>query len=527
MKRHSVRCTLVLCLFGLAACTVGPDYHRPTAALPSRWTASVSASSSGGGEVGGGGAPSAGRLSDDRLDLQWWASFHDPELSSLIERVATSNLDVRTASARLTQARAARRIAGADAMPTVTGSAAYLHGRSSRQGLVDVAGLDGKADYNVWQPGLGASWELDLSGRVRRAVESADASIEAVADLRRDLLVSAIAETATDYLSLRGVQAQRDIVLQNLDTARHSLALTRIRLGDGVATRLDVAEAAAEVSTIEAQLPRLEHRRTRLANALSFLMGTPPHALDDELQIGAVNTATARSLPGGSPPALQSELQPALQPALPRVPMGLPSELAERRPDIREAEARLHAATAEIGVAVGDFYPRITLSANLSLQAMHFGDLDRWDARMFGVGPALSVPIFEGGRLKGQLALRQAQQQEAAIQFQRTVLKAWHEVDNAMSDYGTLQSYREHLTEAVEQNRVALDNARRQYIAGATDFVNVLTVQKDLLAAQQALTASSTEVSVALVTLFTSLGGGWETTYPVASSTVAGAVAAP
>jgi NodT family efflux transporter outer membrane factor (OMF) lipoprotein len=481
MSRLTSRIAVGLCMLGLAGCTVGPDFHRPDASLPHRWTSSAPKPAS----------TPASQVVAGSLDPPWWNVFHDAELSSLVARVAASNLDVKIAAARLMQARAERRMTGADAEPSLDGSASYQRARSSQNGLLDISGLNGKANYSVWQPGLDASWELDLWGRVRREIESADASVEASADLRRDVLLSALAETASDYMQLRGVQAQQVIVGQNLDIARHSLQLTRIRFADGVATQLEVAEASAQVGTIEAQLPLLENQRVRLVNALSYLLGEPPRTLENELQIAA-----------------------PIPPVPPRVPLGLPSELAERRPDIREAEAQLHAATADIGVAVADFYPRITLSANLSLQAMHFGDLDEWSSRMFGAGPALSVPIFEGGRLKGQLALRKAQQQEAMIQFQRTVLKAWHEVDDAMNDYDTRQLRRDKLAETAGQERIALENAQRQYVAGATDFLNVLTVQKDLLATQQALVASSTDVSVSLVSLFKALGGGWEATFP-------------
>jgi NodT family efflux transporter outer membrane factor (OMF) lipoprotein len=476
------RTALVAAMLGLAGCTtVGPDFQRPAAALPDRWPV---------------GAVRTGNEVDSvNLDARWWKAFHDPALSSLVERVAAANLDVKLATTRWLQARAARRMTAAEAEPAIGATASYQRARSSRNGLVDISGLDGKQDYSVWQPGVDASWELDLWGRVRRDIESSDARVEASADLRRGVLLSVFAETARDYMQLRGVQAQQAIVRQNLDIARHSLRLTQIRFADGVATHLETAEASAQVSAIEAKLPSLENERVRLINALSYLLGEPPRALENELHA----IAPIPPLPAS-------------------VPLGLPSELAERRPDIRQAEARLHAATADIGVAVGDFYPRITLSANLGLQARHFGDLGEWSSKTFAVGPALSVPIFEGGRLSGQLALRKAQQQEAMIDFQRTVLGAWHEVDDAMSDYGTRQQRHEKLAATVDQDRIALENANRQYVAGATDFLEVLTVQRDLLAAQQALAASSTDVSTSLVGLYKALGGGWETTFPVAAS---------
>jgi len=482
MSPTTFRSAIVAVVLGLTACTtVGPDFQRPAAALPDRW--SVSAVQTSNGEDPG--SP----------DARWWKVFNDAELSSLVERAAAANLDVKAATTRWTQARAARQMTGANDKPSVGASASYQHARSSQNGLLDISGLDGRKDYDVWQPSLDASWEPDLWGRVRREIESADATVEASADLRRGVLLSVLAETARDYIELRGAQAEQAIIRQNLDFARHSLRLTQIRFTDGVATHLETAEASAQVSAIEAQLPALENDQLRLINALSYLLGEPPRALENELQ-------------APSP----------IPPVPPAVPVGLPSELAKRRPDIRSAEARLHTATADIGVAVGDFYPRITLSANLGFQAMRFGDLDAWSSRMFGVGPVLSVPIFEGGRLKGQLALRRAQQQEALIGFQRTVLGAWHEVDDAMSDYGARRQRREKLAATVDQDRIALENANRQYVAGATDFLQVLTVQRDLLAAQKALVASSTDVSVSLVGLYKALGGGWETTFPVAVS---------
>ncbi|WP_216674928.1 efflux transporter outer membrane subunit [Paraburkholderia elongata] len=472
-------------LTALAGCTVGSDYHEPKAVLPAQWTDHATQAFT---------VDRSLTVPDD-VDARWWTAFSDAELSSLVERVAGANLDVKVATQRFMQARAARGMTGADALPALQGSASYQHARSSQNGLVDISGSNGKSDYNVWQPGIDASWELDVWGRVRREIESADASVQASADLRRGVLLSAMAETACDYIQLRGVQAQQAIVRQNLEIARQSLALTQICLADGVATHLETAEAAAQVSEIEARLPVLENQRVHLVNALSFLLGEPPRTLERELD-------TVHPIP----------------PVPPRVPVGLPSQLAERRPDISEAEARLHAATADVGAAVGDFYPRITLSANLSLQAMHFDDLDKWSSHMFGVGPALTVPIFEGGRLKGQLELRKAQQREAMIEYQRVVLNAWHEVDDAMSDYDTRQARQVKLDTAVVQDQVALENARLQYVAGATDFLNVLTVQRDLLDTQQARAVSTTEVSLALVGLFKALGGGWETSFPVASS---------
>jgi NodT family efflux transporter outer membrane factor (OMF) lipoprotein len=243
-------------------------------------------------------------------------------------------------------------------------------------------------------------------------VESADASVQAQAEARRDVLVSSLAEVARDYIQLRGTQTTRAITMENLQSAEQIERLTIERNRGGLASEVDVADAAAQVATERALLPQIEQQESETLNRLSFLLGQAPGALRAEL-------ATDRPVP----------------PVPPRVPVGLPSELARRRPDIREAEAKLHEATATIGVAKADFYPSITLSGSASLQALQFSQLGNWSSHQFAVGPSLNLPIFEGGRLKGTLTLRKAQQQEAAVTYQTTVLSAWHEVDNALTAY--------------------------------------------------------------------------------------------
>jgi len=465
-----------LLLAQMAGCAVGPDFQAPPAALPAQWDTSKTA------------------VTDESPDAAWWQAFNDPTLDALLKRVAGANLEVQVAAARLLQARAALRVADANRLPDVNADASYRHARASANGLSDASKREGKADYDLWQGGFDAAWEMDLWGRVRRQSEAAGAAAQASAELQRDVLLAALADTAQDYMSLRGVQTERAIVEQNLDIARHSQALTQWRYDDGVATGVDVAEAAAQVSTIEARLPNLDNRADRLINALSQLLGLPPAGLADQLRAAA---------PIPTPPSVAR--------------VGLPAELARRRPDIRAAEARLHQATASIGVAVADFYPRITLSGDFGLQALQLNDLGDWGSRIFGIGPVLHVPLFDGGRLRGQLALSQARQQEAMIDYQRVVLRAWHEVADALGDYGALQRQREKLGAAVAQNQTALVQARRQYVAGASDFINVLALQKDLLATQQSLARSDTGMDLALVRLFKALGGGWESSFPVAA----------
>ncbi|WDH35584.1 efflux transporter outer membrane subunit [Pseudomonas chlororaphis] len=470
-----------LSLLSLAACSVGPDFQRPEGPRVEAWATPQKA------------APS--QVVSSPLDERWWEVFNDPQLSALSRRVLTDNLDLQLATSRLQQSRAARQVVTAERYPTSSASGGYARKRNSGEGLNDPSGHEGKSAFNLWDAGFSASWELDFWGRVRRETEAADATLEVAENDRRGVLLAVLAETAQDYIQLRGVQSTRAVTEQNLDVARHSLKLSQLRLADGVATDLDVAEAAAQVATIESQLPALQQRQAQLINALSLLMGEPPQALRAELAADAPVPQTPR-----------------------QVAIGLPSQLAERRPDIRQAEARLHAATASIGVAKGDFYPRITLSGNFGSQAMQLSDFGSWGSRQFGIGPQFSLPLFDGGRLRGMLHLREAQQQEAAVAYQQTVLRAWHEIDDQLTRYNSSQLRRDSLAEAVRQNQIALRTAQQQYVEGVVDFVNVLTVQGALLATQEQLVESSTGVSLAMVGLYKALGGGWESVYPLADA---------
>lgn len=469
-----------LLAISLSACTLGPDFHKPESQPISRWSKPEQ--------------PAPSQAVAETMNERWWEVFQDAKLSALTQRALTRNLDLKLASSRLQQSRAVRQVITAERYPNTAATTSYGRKRNSSEGLSDPSGHQGKSAFNLWDAGFSASWELDFWGRVRRETEAANASLEVAENDQRGVLLSVQAETAQDYIQLRGVQNTRAVTEQNLDVARHSLKLSRLRLADGVATDLDVAEAAAQVAAIESRLPALEQRQSQLINALSLLMGEPPQALQAELSADGPVPQTPR-----------------------QVAIGLPSQLAERRPDILQAEARLHAATANIGVAKGDFYPRITLSGNFGSQAMQLSDFGSWSSRSFGIGPQISLPLFDGGRLRGVLKLREAQQQEAAIAYQQTVLRAWHEIDDQLTAYNATQLRRDSLAEAVRQNQIALSTAKQQYVEGVVDFVNVLTVQAELLATQQQWVESSTGVSLAMVGLYKALGGGWESVYPLAA----------
>ena len=305
------------------------------------------------------------------------------------------------------------------------------------------------------------------------------------------MLLTNLAEVARDYITLRGVQTQLRIARDNARIAQDSLKLTQQRAAGGVTTNLDVANASAQLSTILAQVPALEQQEAQLINALSLLLGMPPNGLRTELQ-------TPHAVP----------------PVPPRVPVGLPSELARRRPDVREAEAQLHAATASIGVAKAAFFPSVRLAGSTGLQSIQFGQLFGFNARQFAFGPTISVPLFEGGQLKATLHLTEARQKEAVLNYQKTVLRALHEVDNALTAYRSEQSRRQQLTDAVAENRRALELARQRYAQGVADFLTVLDAQRSLSTTELLLADSTTAVSGNLVVLYKALGGGWESDLP-------------
>ena len=470
-----------------AGCTVGPNFVPPDPQLPQT-------SFMDDKDVA---------VADARLppptDPAWWAVFRDPILTGLARRVADANLDVRTATIRLAQSRFQRGVTAAAAFPSINGDAKYTRELYSQNGIVSLlSGLLGPSassfnpgalnEYNV---GFDASWELDLWGKVRRQVEAADAQVDQAADQRRDALVSSLAELARDYIQLRGVQTQVKIANDNLKVGRDILQLVQERQQRGLQNGLDVENAAAQVESIRAQLPTLQQQESQYINALCLLLDEPPGALQAELR------------------------RPRLVPPVPpRVPLGIPSELARRRPDIRAAEAQLHAATANIGVAVGAFYPSVQLNGTVGFDALDIRNLWKGSSLQYMVGPSVTLPIFAGGKLKSTLELRDAQQQEAAITYHKTVLQAWHDVVNALVAYRLEQNRRGRLKAQSEHSRQALALARTRYTDGVTEFLSVLDAQRSLLQAEQQYATSTTNVSLNLVQLFKALGGGWELTFP-------------
>jgi NodT family efflux transporter outer membrane factor (OMF) lipoprotein len=476
----------------LSACNVGPNFAPPVSGLPHAPFSSPA--------VGPAIAPVASSATSQPVDPTWWKAFSDAKLTSLEQRVAAANLDLKTATLRIAESRFQRDVVASAELPTIDGTAKYQREKYSDNGIASLlsnlspggaAGPVNIAPINEYTTGFDASWELDLWGHVRRQVEAAEAESEADEEQRRGVLVSTLAEVARDYLQFRGAQAQLTNANDELKIVQDLLELTQTRQEKGVTTGLDVENAAAQVDAVRSQMPIFEQQAAQEINALSLLLDLPPNGLRAEL------------------------VQPRATPLTPaRVPIGIPSELARRRPDIRQAEAQLHAQTADVGVAVAAFYPTFQLSGTLVLDSLDFKNLFKASSLQYLAGPTLTLPIFDGGKLTSLLELNKAQQQEAAINYTKTVLQAWHDVVNALVAYRTEQQRRASLASQVDHSEKALTLARARYSDGVSDFTTVLDTARQMLEAREQYVQSTVNVSLNLVQLYKALGGGWEPTYP-------------
>ncbi len=462
----------------LWGCAVGPDYHPPKTEVPPGWDGQTVVSPA---------HPS--RTTTDQVTLvQWWQAFNDPTLSSLVEMAIRSNLDVRQAEARIRQARAARAVAGAPLWPQVEASGIYQKSQGSSEAAGGGAIATAGGVRELFQVGLDASWELDIFGGARRSIEAATADLRAAVEDRRDVLVILAADVGTNYLNLRGFQQQLVIARKNLEAQKKTAEITHRRFEAGFVSRLDVANADAQVATTESQIPILESAARAAIYRLGVLLGREPAALAKELSV-----------------------ESPIPPTPPEIPVGLPSDLLRRRPDIRRAEAQVHAATARIGVATADLFPRFFLTGSAGLSSADLARLGNVSTSKFwSFGPSVTWPIFAGGRIRANIEVQTALQEQALLAYQKTVLTALQEVETALVAYAKEQEHYKSLAAAVASNRQAVDLAMKLYVAGKTDFLNVLNAQRNLFATEDALTQSTRTLGTNLIALYKALGGGWE-----------------
>ncbi|KMQ80910.1 Outer membrane component of tripartite multidrug resistance system [Candidatus Burkholderia pumila] len=493
----------------LSACAVVPDYKQPAADVPDTWNDTQHAQNAPNDpRVPHADAPSVVQTSADP-DPRWWKQFHDATLDSLIDDAVSGNLNLQAAVLRIAEAREQSVSAAVAGLPQISANASVkreqlgIKGFLQSQGVYDqvnqaganAATIRGALDQatspsTLYQDGFDASWELDLFGRVRRSVESANAQTQAQIESRNDALVSLESEVARTYSQLRGAQAIKQITLAEIDAEQQILDLTREQACVGLTSQQDVQSASAQVGILQAQLPRLDAQIAQAMNGLSVLTGSPPGTLDVEL---TDNSGSA-----------------VVPPVPPTVPVGLPSTLARRRPDIRQAEAQLHAATAEVGVAVAQLYPDISLTGQVGIRATKASYLAHWSSLFWSVGPSISLPIFEDGALRANVRVAKAEAGAAALQYRRTVLSALQDVDNALVNYRTEQDRRAALVRTVEANRISLQLATDIYHKGITAFVTVLDAERQLAQTRTQLAQSTVNVTTNFIAVYKSLGGGWQ-----------------
>ncbi|WP_083386201.1 efflux transporter outer membrane subunit [Methylomonas sp. LWB] len=452
----------------LPGCAVGPDYQTPTTELPAGF-ANAQGPQFAAGDV----------------EVHWWTLFGDSQLQDLVNTAVEHNYDLAAARANLEQARALYLESGLNLLPTVTSHANYTEQKRSTSALNNRAFVP--RELKLYNMGFDASWELDVFGRVRRGVEASNDQTEAEQATLRDVGVSLIAEVARNYFELRGLQHQLAINRDNAENQRQTLELTQVRLINGRGTELDTNQAEAQLANTRAAIPNLEAAISRTIHRLSVLTGRLPDALTGELS------------PDKPLPTAPETIQ-----------IGDPGQLLQRRPDIRIAERNLAAATAQIGVATADLFPRVTFVGNLSLEASTLSNVVAPGSESYSVGPKISWAAFDLGRVYARIKAADASSEASLAQYQQTVLLALEETENALVAYNQERVRRAELTTAAKASEKAVELARLRYREGVSDFLTVLEADRQLLANQDLLAQSQTATATALAAVYKALGGGWQ-----------------
>jgi multidrug efflux system outer membrane protein len=464
MRKVVVTAT-VLCLSG---CAVGPNYRPPQTEVEPQF-ANVSAADYTVADV----------------PAEFWTLFGESTLTRLIDLALAENKDLDQARANLRASRAARSLTGFDLFPTVTAGGSRLKIRESEHQLPGVP--EDQREFDDVDAGFDASWELDIFGRVRRGVQAARAEEQAAVALLRDVQVTVTGEVARNYFVLRGLQDQLDVAVRNAENQRQTLGLTQARLDAGRGTELDTSRAQAQLQTTLSTIPPLRASIAATIYRLSVLTGQMPDALSGELSV------------------------PVAIPALPQLnAIGTPEALLRRRPDIRVAERRLASATARIGVAVGDLFPRVTFIGSVGYNAGSTSDFGNAGSETYTYGPSISWAALDLGRVRARINIAKAQTDAALAAYESTVLTALEETEGALVAYGYAQSRRQTLEQAAAASSKAANLARQRFEGGLADFLNVLDAERDALSAQDSLAQSRTQTATSLIAVYKALGGGWK-----------------
>lgn len=459
----------ILMLTTLAGCTVGPKYERPQVKGTdnANWTSPANA---------------------DAVELEPWREMGDPLLVELVERAIAANPELHIADAQLREARAGRDATAGGRLPELSAGIAVNRDELSKNGQLPLGNLPGfDRRFSLFDAGFDASWEIDLWGRNRRAVEAANHRLTAVGYQRSEVRLRIVAEVARTYAELRGAQAEEHILHAEADTQRQLATLVRQRFDSGEAARLDDVRADAQARVAMAAVPGVQASIRAAANTLALLTGQPPEALLDRL------------------------LTPAPLPSLPAlVTAGMRSDMLRRRPDIVAAESQLAAATADIGIATADLFPRLALVGSVGQQARQLNDLSSGESTRFQIGPVLHWPIFSGGRIRAQIRAANARADIAAAKYEQAVLGALADSETSLNRYDAALATASELAIARNRSEIALKLAEQRYQAGEDDMLMLLEARSHFHAAERAATRAELEALQSHAALVKALGGGWD-----------------
>ena len=448
----------------LAGCAVGPDYLRPDVPAPQGWRTPAATETSLG-------------------DLDWWRVFADETLQGLIRTALEENKDVRLAVARVLESRAQLGVTRSSQFPQLDANGSYNNQRTSTVSAVPLPPTV-NPEQEVFRSTLDLSFEIDLWGRLRRATEAARADLLASEENRRSVVVTLVGDVAQAYFDLLELDRELDIARRTLESRRESLRIVRLRFDNGITSELDLRRAEGEAASAAAQIPDLERQIAQTENRISILLGRNPAPIPR----------------GGS----LSE-----QPVLPEVPAGLPSALLERRPDLRQAEQRLVAANARIGEAKAAYFPQITLTGAFGVESIALSDLFTGPARVWQFGPRITLPIFNAGRITSQVRAAGARQQQALVQYQQAIQRAFTEVEDTLVSHRKSREIRPDREALVAATRRSLELADLRYKDGLASYLEVLDAQRQLFSAEIDLARTNRDQLTSVVQLYKALGGGW------------------
>jgi multidrug efflux system outer membrane protein len=454
--------TVLLAAVILAGCAVGPNYQRPEVTPPQQFRSQV--------------APAeAGSLAD----LPWWQVFNDKALQGLITQALAGNYDLKVAVARIEQARAQVDVVRADFWPQV----GYQASAARQKSFIPLPQLEANVTYNSFQAAINAAWELDLWGRIRRSSEAATAGLFAQEDVRRGVMLTLVSDIAANYFLLIELDRQLAIAQESATVYKQTLDLFNQRFEAGRDSKLGVVRARAAYESSNAAIAALNRAITQQENAICVLLGTYPRAIERGTQLE--------------------------QQAMPATPVGLTSDLLQRRPDIMQAEQLMIGANAQIGAAVANYFPRIGLSALYGGQGVQVEDLFKSNFSIWSIAAGLTGPIFQGGRLRANVRAQEAFWDESIAQYKKTVTGAFRETSDALIAQQTLVAQRSALEGQVQANREAVDLAMQRYTGGRASYFEVLDAEQSLFPSEDALAQTQRDQLIAVVSLYKALGGGW------------------